>query len=347
MNALDSKVDYGALEKIQKQLDDKIERADYNYLASTLATKAERSDIEFLANAFEGLKAESDQNLNEFDKRFELLNHQVDTAVENLQSQLTKKADLKELDRVVGVLSKKADLDAVENTLNQIRQETAQQLDEAREELVTMKRQVEEAGDERDRKIEGFYDKLSEEIYRVNDQMTGILEDRRKDMEETGQLVKQMAANLKKETQSQSNKIDEELGNFKKILEEGLSKKLDKKEFLETKAKILSELDGKVDVAEVQKALNQCQEDISNQFAEYKEDVSALIQEHENEMLKSISKKANSADVASALSAKADTALVQQILDKKVGDEDFDALRKDIENALVEVEQKVTRNRGN
>lgn len=72
---------------------------------------------------------------------------------------------------------------------------------------------------------------------------------------------------------------------------------MEKQEFLEVKAKLLSQMEDKVDIMEVQNALNTSQADVSARFLEFKEDVKTLFKNQEVEVLGALNKKANTADV--------------------------------------------------
>lgn len=105
--------------------------------------------------------------------------------------------------------------------------------------------------------------------------------------------------------------------------------------FSEFKARVLAALDEKVDLSEVQTALNSSQSDLSARFQEYKEDIKALFRTHEADCFALLNKKANLTDVNAALAAKADNGVVQNILNSKVGSGEFENLRKILEEISI------------
>lgn len=68
-------------------------------------------------------------------------------------------------------------------------------------------------------------------------------------------------------------------------------------ELLETKSNFAGMLDGKVDLLEVQNALNECQTDIVKQLDEFKEVIQSEIKFSQGETYKVIDCKADSLDM--------------------------------------------------
>ena len=138
-----------------------------------------------------------------------------------------------------------------------------------------------------------------------------------------------------------TDRLFAELEDMKKIVEDIITRKLEKKDLAEFKAKITAQLDGKVDLVEVQSALNTCQSDISVRFMEYKEEVKNLIRNHESEIFNLLSKKANLSDVNAALANKVDSSVVNQLISQKPGYNEIEDMRRRIEQMLKE-DDKVT-----
>lgn len=171
--------------------------------------------------------------------------------------------------------------------------------------------------------------------------MKQFSEERRSDIEETAKFVKTVSSNLKKEVEKDLLRLIEDFDVLRKSLEDNSLKKLDKKEFNDYKTKIVLQLDEKVDLLEVQNALNASQSDISARFIEYKDEIKTLIRNHENEIFNLLNKKANLNDVNVALNSKADNSIIQNILNSKIGAGDFENIAKTIDKILKEIDEKV------
>ena len=77
-------------------------------------------------------------------------------------------------------------------------------------------------------------------------------------------------------------------------------------ELLEAKSKIYTQLEVKVELKEVQNALNECQNEIVEQLSDYKKTIKNDLHQTESDIFKIIERKANVLDVQEALSLKAD-----------------------------------------
>jgi len=117
--------------------------------------------------------------------------------------------------------------------------------------LTRFKRSIEEVINEKTQRTETFSDKIAEDVYKLNEQLRNILEERRNDIEETAKFVKNVSNTTKKELQLQQDKMFEEMEELKKTIEDLITRKLEKKEFIEIKSKLQTQLEDKVDLVEV------------------------------------------------------------------------------------------------
>ena len=77
-------------------------------------------------------------------------------------------------------------------------------------------------------------------------------------------------------------------------------------ELLETKSNFITQLESKVDLKEVQNALNDCQADIVSQLDDFKTSLTRELKHSQDELLRMIDCKANAMDVQEQLDQKAD-----------------------------------------
>lgn len=102
---------------------------------------------------------------------------------------------------------------------------------------------------ERDRKLEALDERLTHEIYRISEELRDTFHDRFLDLEDSLHLVKETVAAGRSDLQS--NRIREQIDELRYLIEETMSKKLDKKEFFEVKSRILEQVDSKVGLSEL------------------------------------------------------------------------------------------------
>ena len=324
-------------------MENKIDKNEFNLLVSNVATKSDKGDIDLILATIDNLKLDTDHRHIEFEKRLEFFRNDIENTRHNLNSNLNKKAENKDYDRLTSLISKKADLDHVNSSILKIKNDMFEELGLVKNEINLQKVSVEEILMERQHKI---YETLSDEIDKLNDQIKNLLEERRIDIEETAKFIKNVTNTNKKETQFTIDKLNDELEYIKKGLDEIISKKIDKKELAELKTKILSQIDNKVDLNEVQNALNTCQSDLSGRFIEYKDEIKSIIRTQENEIFNILNKKANLADVSAALGTKADANALHTLLNQKISCGDFEEFKRKLDYLMSTVDDKCNQ-RGN
>ena len=337
---IDNKADLDTLDKLNQILDNKIDKNEFNLLISNVATKSDKEDIDLISATIDNIKLDNEHRHLEFEKRLEFFKNDIENTKHSLISNLNKKSENKDYDRLVNLISKKADLDHVNSSILKIQTDINEELGIIMNEINIQKRSVEEILVERQHKNELFYEKLSDEIYKLNDQIKSLLEERRGDIEETTKFIKNVTNTTKKEIQLTIDKHSDELEYMKKALDELTSKRIDKKDLTELKAKLLSQLDSKVDLIEVQNALNTCQSDLSGRFVEYKDEIKNIVRTHENEIFNLLSKKANLADVNAALSTKADSNVLLSQLSQKISSGDFEEFKRKLDYLMSSTEGK-------
>ena len=104
------------------------------------------------------------------------------------------------------------------------------------------------------------------------------------------------------------------------------------------KSKILAEIETKVDLKEVQQALNDCQNDIVDQLQNFKKTVKTEIHQVESDLYKAMERKCNLLDVQEALAQKADHKEIQQ---QMVSMSDFQELLFKVDRLAKEVSSKL------
>jgi hypothetical protein len=76
-----------------------------------------------------------------------------------------------------------------------------------------------------------------------------------------------------------------------------LADKANLSELLELKSKVYTQLEQKVDLKEVQTVLNQCQNEICEQLADFKKSIKSDIHSLETDVFKMLERKSNILDV--------------------------------------------------
>ena len=88
----------------------------------------------------------------------------------------------------------------------------------------------------------------------MRDQFKSLQEERKRDIEETADFIKQLISQSKLDSQKEFQKVTVDLDRFRRDLQE----KASCNEVAETIARLASVVESKVDLREVQAALNEC-----------------------------------------------------------------------------------------
>lgn len=228
------------------------------------------------------------------------------------------------------------------STLLKTRNEFSEEIGEVRNELVHLNRKQEEAFNEKFTKTDHFYQTINDDIYKVNQQIQNILEERRSDIEETAKFVKNISVTTKKEIQITTDRLSEEIEDLKKTSEELIQRKLEKKDFLESRQKLVGQIEAKVDLTEVQNALNTTQNDLATKFIEYKDEVKSMVHSHEHELFSMMNKKVNLSDFNSAINQKVDANVMNGLLSQKASIHELEDLGRKIEHQLRNSDDRVS-----
>ena len=336
IQALDGKAEVRTIEKLTDIIDNKVDRQEITLLINKMEENAKimQKDMESLEKDIRAQKIESEQREN---KRSDVFRQELELFKEQVQTAINKKPESRDLDKLTNLVNNKLDLEQMGETLTSMKNEIYEDLVILKNEINMQRTYIDESLNERFHKTEQQRD---EEITRITERLKILMEDRQNDIEETAKFVKQLTANTRKDMEKDLIKLLEDFENMRKTMEELLSKKLDKKELIEFRGKVSKDLEQKVDLSEVQAALNSSQSDISSRFIEFKEEIKTVIRGHENEIFGLMNKKANVSDVNSALSTKADSNLVQSLINQKLNISEYDEIRKLVERIGKDVDEK-------
>lgn len=121
-------------------------------------------------------------------------------------------------------------------------------------EMSLLRKQRDEKLDERLSRTELNSDKALDELFCLKDQHKLLQDERKKDIEETAEFIKQVLAQGKQDWQRELARLAHDLERAKRELPE----KASAAETLEMHARVIAALEAKVDIREVQQALNEC-----------------------------------------------------------------------------------------
>lgn len=127
------------------------------------------------------------------------------------------------------------------------------------------------------------------DVTALSNQLKSLQEERRRDVEETAEFINQLVTQGKLDQQKDTSRIKDEIER----LRQDVSLRVNTNDLLETKEVLSGQLDSKVELEEVQSALNECQTDIVKQLDEFKEVIQSELQRVQDDTYKAIDMKAD------------------------------------------------------
>jgi hypothetical protein len=96
--------------------------------------------------------------------------------------------------------------------------------------------------------------------------MKSLQDERKRDVEETAEFINQLLSQNKLDSTSEVNKIMNELD----FIRRDMNDRVPVTDLEQTKTRLADQIESKVELNEVQTALNECQKDIVSQLNEFK-----------------------------------------------------------------------------
>lgn len=234
-----------------------------------------------------------------------------------------------------------------------------QQLDIVRSDINLERASKEQKIQEKLEKNEIGCEKALDEINAQKEQLRHFTNERKRDIDETADFVKVIIDQQKKEVKSELSKLRLDYDTIKKEVIDRCSIQ----EMMSIKQSLTSHIDSKVDIKEVQGALNDCQSDLAEQLTEFKSKISEKIKNQEISLSRIIERKVDHKDLQMVIDSKADnkevfekfafkqehdmlqqqTSDLMQLIDQKLDKESFVSFDKTLEDKLKDVVKQLGR----
>jgi hypothetical protein len=242
-------------------------------------------------------QAEADQKLKNADRDIDEFVEQIQNEMAQLKnlmvSSLNKKADFSMLDRLNELVAKKVDNEHLRQGLQQQKQELHSTMELMRNEISLERSTQTQKGNEKIDKMEMNTDRALDEIYSFKEQLRLLSEERKRDIEETADFIKQLIDNQKAEQNRDLGLINRDVETLKKDMVDRCSLK----EVISLKQQLQTQLDKKIETHEVQSVLNDCQKDIGEQLSQFKQKLQDKIIAQEISLTRVIERKADHKDL--------------------------------------------------
>ena len=253
-----------------------------------------------------------------------------------MASNVAKKADSGEIDKMIQIISKKADTVHVKELLTIQKADINETMQGHKTEQKAEKRQLEDIIFERIKNVETNATKVETEVQRGRDTVKNLAEDRKSDIEETARYIKQLVGTTKTDIAAEISDVKSEFEKQAQVVDTLVTNKVDKAELSDTRQKISSLLGQKADISEVQHAINSSQRDVSTSLGNLREDQDQNLKKIEEVLTRRLENKVEKSEFTAMMNGKADV----KVLQTKISVEDFGTLRNEVWSLSEELKMK-------
>lgn len=182
-------------------IESKTDKQEYFQIKQELTTKAERADIDMYVMAVQNQRLELEQRQKSLEKDIDDFVGNVSHEMENLKTSvlqsLNKKVDYGTLESLKDSIHKKVDHEYFQTVSNKLKTECQGMLTQFQTEHSFARKSKDDKVEERLQKAEMHSERALDEIFFVRDQFKQLQEERKQDVQETAELIKQIVNNGK------------------------------------------------------------------------------------------------------------------------------------------------------
>lgn len=359
---LSQKVNLDDFRRLVSNLNDKANISDLHELQNQLETKSDRHEV------YELMHNRSSPSKESIDKSFYTTlardRETINTKIENIEIQLkssiskfdnelkdiidsfnaglAKKADYRDLDGIGNSILNKADLDVVSDMVSEAKDHVFDKLRKTKEDLVSQRKDLAEEMFERYNKLSQKLEKCMKDMKNIRENSKDVSSESHKIRADVKEIIFKEADQINSNVRGEINKAIDEWHTARIKFENELSQKVRKADLIEFKNEISNLLEPKVEISEVQNALNSLQTEIANRLVNTKIELQNNITGIQEHMSHQLSKKCGTEEVRELLNSKVDVHQLHQLTDNKANKSDFESLRGTIDRIIREVDNKAS-----
>lgn len=214
-------------------------------------------------------------------------------------------------------------------------------LRKTKDELVNQRKDLAEEFYERYNKQAQKIEKTLKDIKSIREATQNFNQEAHTIRADVKDIIYKEADTISSKVRDEINKAIDELHASRIKLEHEISQRVRKGDLVEFKNEISTLLDPKVELSEVQKALDALQTEIANRLVNTKVELQNNLSSAQEYFNHQLAKKCNADEVNEMLSCKVDSHHNQQLLELKANKSDIDAMKGTIDRIIREVDCKV------
>lgn len=283
---LSKKVDIEDFNRVLSKLNEKVSNNDINHILSQLEAKVDRHELHDLNLGAAGRSTESVESnwFNALAKDRQIYNSRIENVeldlresistlenelkdvIDSFNSGLAKKADYRDLDSLNSGLLNKADIDMVSDMLSDLKGQVFDKIKLTKTELAQARKELSEDLYERYNKQNQKLEKITKDIKIAKENTKEINSEASQIRADVKEIIIKEAENISTSVREEINKAIDQWQCDRLKLENELSQKVKKSDLIDFKNDVNIRLDSKVELSEVQNALNSLQSEIANRL---------------------------------------------------------------------------------
>lgn len=345
--ALETKADFNLVEKVLAQVREKADSADLMGFAEEIRSKASKRDLDDLQ---EGLLTELRENKRLLslqsstnDDQISTLTSEFDRIRSSFNAALGKKAEGKDMDRIIAMLGKKAEEERVADLLRGQKAELGELVLAVKSEMRVDRQVAEQRSGERAQTAEKQLRELMNEVERLRSTCGEMMESRRREQEDTAKYAKSLNSSLKLEFSGELFSLKDRVEAITKICAVLSKEKATTSDLMDVKTQFQAGITSRPSSDHIQGALEELKGDFSEVIKDLRDDCKLKVTRLEAAVFEALKDKANFSEVQSYLSEKADSAFVARLCSLKATAEDFESLRQTVDFLKGETLRKAER----
>lgn len=345
VSLIKTKADIEDLEKLDGLIDSKADRSDILQLNQLINTKVEFKDFEQLQTSLIEIRSTTNKKTADLDFDIDKLIDSVKKEFQSLNSIITEidktKVDYTEIEKLGRLIQKKPDQEIFNSISTQVKSNMNDALHIMKNEVLSVKKSVEEKLNEKlntsERLLDKFYEEVTSKLKSLQDDLIKVTSEMPEQSSKTSLLLNQQ----KKEVFLEINQSKEEVNRLKGEVQDLYNRKSDRKDFELVHSKVLQDLESKVSLQHLDNLYKTLMKEVAEKSEDSRQILNKTLKLFENDIIKLIDKKANQFDLNNLLAAKADVMAVNNTLQNKASSSDLEKVRVAVERLIKDVLNKI------
>ena len=277
-NIINEKADIIEVENLKNMMDSKIDKTILDNVVNTIInTKAEVNDFKLISDAFQDMKSNFTKRIDDIDNDLDRLIeniknqfHSLNTVINNLEN---NKVEISNFERVSNSISKKADIEKLDNSINKLKDEMFETINQFKNDVVVNRKKFEDKLTEKFNVLQNENKNLINSINNEKENLKNLYEKKENEkeniIEKTQEIMDKTFLSINKEISDLNSSHDKYFTN----LRNEISQKIDISKMNEILTQITNDMNQKISNQEIDEINNNLILDINKRIEELENNI--------------------------------------------------------------------------